>query len=291
MSDDWFTTADNTHLASLSAMSTEAQDALSLAYAATAHVLIPLEQTNIPADGIGANALAGSACLGLAHRHLRAALLLLHYGYYEGVPPLLRAAFEAAECGQYLSKNPEAADRWVRRPTSWPRKEVRRRLGKVTEQSEYVRGYALMSDRTHPTVKAAGGSVFLDGKHLRVRILRDSPESDPVYFLAVWLTATAVFTCFAMRNANPQGSMEPRWLEGVVYFANALNDCVGGVFDLDHLVEDWDQEQARWESIVDKLIPSDDLDRVLEDHPESWRRARRAAEGDGSAGANPSDGG
>lgn len=285
MDDDWFTAADNSHLASLSDMTAEAQDALSLAFAATAHVLVPLAKTNIPADGIGANALAGSACFGLAHRHLRAALMLLHYGYYESVPPLLRAAFESAECGQYLSKDPDAADRWVRRPTSWPRKEVRQRLGDLTQQPEYVRGYALMSDRTHPTVKAAVGSVFLDGEHLRVRILRDTPESEPVFFLAVWLAATAVFTCFAMRNASPEGALEPRWLEGVAYFANALNDRVGGVFDLDHLVEDWDREQARWQSIVNALVPNEDLDRLLDEHPQSWRRASRAA----GADADPSD--
>lgn len=277
MPQDWFTQADNAHLAALSGLTEDPGDALSLATATVAHVLVPLARRSVPTDALFSNAVGGTACFSLAHRHLRACLLLLHFGYYESVAPILRAAYEAAECGQYLSKDPEAADRWVTRKTSWPNREVRGRLGEVTKGSPYGRYYGLVSALTHPTAKAAMATTAIDDQHLRATILRAEPDEAQIRDTSLAVAATAIFTCFALINANPPDAMEPQWREGLRDLAQALVDLGGLNDDLSHLDEDYGAAQSRWDQIAEQMRPASELEEALDAHRHSWRRARRAA--------------
>lgn len=279
MSQDWFTQADNAHLAALPGLTEDAGDALSLATATVAYVLIPLSRSAIPSDALFSEAVGGTACFSLAHRHLRACLLLLHFGYYESVAPILRAAYEAAECGQYLSKDSEAADRWVKRTSSWPNKEVRGRLGEATKGSQYGRYYGLVSALTHPTAKAAMATITMDSQHFRPAILRAEPDEAQIKATAISVAATAIFTCFALINANPPDAMEPQWRQGVRDLAQALSDTPGVGADWSHLDEDYGAAQEQWDRIVEQIRPAADLEHTLDTHPHSWRRARRSAGG------------
>lgn len=277
MPEDWFTEADNAHLSALPGVATEAREALSLATATAAHLIVPLARNTVPSDALFANAVGGLACFSLAHRHIRGCLLLLHFGYYESVAPILRAAYEAAECGQYLSKDPAAADRWVERPSSWPNREVRGRLGEVTKRTEYGHFYGVVSALTHPTAKAAMAAVTIDSDHLRAQILRADPDSARVQATALHIAATAVFTCFALINAAGPDTLEPQWRRGVRDLAQALTDVADLGTDWSHLDEEYGAAQEQWNRIVEHLRPTADLEDALDSHPQSWRRARRSA--------------
>lgn len=237
------------------------------------HFAVPLDQTAIPADALFGNSVGGLACFAFAHRQMRAALLLLHFGFYEAVPPLLRLAFEAAECGQYLSKDPPAADRWFARPTSWPSKPVRSRLGDRTRHGTYGRHYGMLSELSHPTARAGMSSVELDEYALRPSGPRTRPDPERVQHLALVLASTAIFGCFAFINASPKASTEPAWRRRLKRMAGDLLRVAGADGDTDHLAEDWETAQTRWERVAHRMQDHGDLERALNEHPASWRRA------------------
>lgn len=269
--------ADNEHQESIDSLGDDARRALSIAFSSVAHVAHPLAMTNIPENALFANAAAALACFSLAHQHLRMCLLAVTFGYYESLGSNLRSAYEAAGCGQYLSREPDAAEKWIRRSSSWPRDEVRSRLGDVTRGSAYGRFYGVVSARAHPTAKASMGLVELEDGVATSRLARRAADEDELRGAALWIAGTAVFTCFAIRNANPAGATEPRWLEGVKQIAEDLSRMTGAGSDFSHLEQDWVQGQERWERIVDKLRPSHELDRAMDEEPSSWLRASREA--------------
>lgn len=277
MAHHWFTAADNAHLAALPGLGADAGNAVTLAGATVAQLLVPLGENAISTDALFSNAVGGVACFSLAHRHLRACLLLMHFGYYEGVPPILRAAYEAAECGQYLSKNPDAADRWVSRTTSWPNREVRGRLGETTRGLEYGRYYGVVSALTHPTAKAAMGTILIDSDHMYAEILRAEPDEVRIEVTALCIAATAIFTCFALINANSPDAMKPQWRQGVQELAQSLTDAADVDADWSHLDEDYGAEQEQWERIMKHMRRTADLSEALDTHPKSWRRARKSS--------------
>ena len=163
---------DNCHQESLDTLGEPARDALELAFTAVEHVTYPLAMTNIPDTGLFANAVGALACFSRAHQHLRACLLATTFGYYESVGPTLRAAYEAAECGQYLSRNPAAAEKWLKKGTSWPHKEVRHRLGDVSRGPEYGQYYGVVCGHTHPTASAAMSLVEVSEGAVQGRLAR-----------------------------------------------------------------------------------------------------------------------
>lgn len=268
---------EKNHLDELTNLPEAATDALSVAADAVEQLRAPLTQTAIPDDALFANAIAGAACFGLAHQHLRAALLLLRSGAYEAVPVLLRAAFEAAECGQYVSKDPGAAEKWIERPTSWPSKEVRSRLGDRTRHGPYGPHYGMLSTLSHPTARAGMSAVELDADALRVSDPRADPEPETVHGLAVFVASTAVFACFAFINANPEGATDPRWRRTLKRLTDRLVALAGSDWDTAHLEEDWDAAHAEWQRITRHIRSPDELDAALAEHPASWHRAMRAA--------------
>jgi hypothetical protein len=107
-----------------------------------------------------ANVLRGQACLHLAQRQLRAAVHLLLFGYYSEVRCLLRASYEAAGLGRRLAKEPDKAERWLRKMSWFPDREVRvwlREAGRVTDDqhAEFGRFYGRLSRWAHPTALSA----------------------------------------------------------------------------------------------------------------------------------------
>lgn len=172
------TEPENEHLTELGSLPRKAAEALALASETLTHFEVALDLTAIPSDALFANSVGGVACFAVAHRQMRAALLLLHFGAYEAVPPVLRLAFEAAECGQYLAKDPPAADRWFERPTSWPSKPVRSRLGDHTRQEPYGRHYGTLSELSHPTARAGMWAIRLEEDVLRPSAPRTSPDPE-----------------------------------------------------------------------------------------------------------------
>jgi hypothetical protein len=271
---DWFGAGDNAHQEALGSLPEESGRAMALARASIEHLWYPLAQNRIPEDALFANAVAGTACFGFAHRQLRGCLLLLHFGYYESVAPLLRSAYEAAACGQYLSRNPEAAQRWIDRG-SWPRVEVRGRLGDRTRGEMYRQYYRLVSDLSHPTRRAVMDSVQLTEGDLVPMLFREI-DPEKLRVTALVIASTAGFACFAFQNASPAGAMEPRWLRSLAQLAQATNDAAGTDYDYSHLERDWDAHQMHWEEIASRLRSNIELERALDEHPGSWRRAVRS---------------
>ena len=116
------------------------------------------------------------------------------------------------------------------------------------------------------------------------RLARDVAEEEELKAVATWIAATAVFTCFAIRNASPHEATEPRWLASVKQLAEELAR-IAGIADADfsHLEQDWEEAQRRWQQVIDKLRPSQELDRALQEEPASRLRAVREAEARGGS--------
>lgn len=127
----------------------------------------------------------------------------------------------------------------MQRPSSWPNKEVRGRLGETTRGSEYGHFYGVVSALTHPTAKAAMGTMLIDSDHLYAEILRAEPDEPQIKAAALYIAATAIFTCFALINANPPDALEPEWRQGVQELAQALTDTAHVDADWSHLDGDY----------------------------------------------------
>lgn len=117
--------------------------------------------------------------------------------------------------------------------------------------------------------------IELGKDHLSPRLFRHV-DAEQIRVGAIWLGSVAVFTCFALRNANPGGCMEPRWLQGLSALALEVSQQAGADDqDWTHLDQDWEASQERWRRITAQMRANEELERALDEHLASWRRASR----------------
>src|SRR5215467_11744278 len=94
------------------------------------------DAVNLFGDGLGLlprcpwhdvfpNDLSATACFGRAYRQLRAAVTLLMSGYYTEARVILRSTYECAAAARMLAKDPQRAEKWLRKERWFPDREVR----------------------------------------------------------------------------------------------------------------------------------------------------------------------
>jgi len=72
-----------------------------------------------------ANDFCAHACLTMACRQLQATQVLLLHSFYSEARILLRTVYESAGIARMLAKEPELADRWLRKRHWFPERQVR----------------------------------------------------------------------------------------------------------------------------------------------------------------------
>ncbi len=217
-----------------------------------------------------ANVLGGQACLHLAQRQLRAAVHLLLFGYYSEVRCLLRASYESAGLGRMLAKEPDKAERWLRKMSWFPDREVRawlKETGRVTgdQHADFGRFYGRLSKLGPPNslVRAAHGGNDRREHHLRPR---DAAQLGTCRTLLDELAATAIFCAFALRNAAvSEQALDPEWRRDLYA---AMEDLTGQVQP--HLQRDWDLERAQYDRLAERTRDVVELGDELRSNPRAW---------------------
>ncbi len=248
---------------------------------------------NLLGDGLGlvpraewsdvyANDLSAFACLIRSYRALRAASNLLLFGYYGEVRCILRGVYESAALSRMLAKEPELAEKWLRKEKWFPDREVRAWFGEATASSpeeaqetaeSYAKVYRQMSTWAHPTaisclplIKPDANDDTRPGLQLRTFFDHGAMES-----LIGEMTLTALFACFAFRNslANER-AIDPRWREALYDLAQQVSDT-----EMPHLARDWKEEQSYYEALKQKVQEVSSLREHLQNSPSSWDNLNR----------------
>lgn len=218
-----------------------------------------------------ANSLGAQACFQSAFRGLRACGYLLSLGFYGEVRGLLRSVYESASLGRMLAKEPETADRWLRKREWIPDARVKRwqqDMGGITEDEYklFSREYARLSAWAHPTATSTLWALEGDDEHIELPLDVDFQESI-VSNLCREITMAAFFSSFAFRNAAvDEAVLDPDWRKALYdsfrQFTNA---------DAPHLERDWVEEGTRFNRMKERLRATEDLESELQIDPRSYK--------------------
>lgn len=231
-------------------------------------------QTAFPPDTTFSNDLAGAACMMRAFRQLEAATVLLGYGFYAEIRNLLRSAYESAGLGRTLAKSPEMAEKWLRKGRWWPDSSVRKWLeeNRVVQDVQPFRNfYKEASAWAHPTATSCLPVLSSSDQAITVEV----PVFDPSLSrqVAREIAATAVFACFAFRNAVVnEAAISPEWRRDLYELAEVIFTR-----PLPHLQRDWDTEQERYDALMARIRDESEAEEVLRSHPLSWSNLNRPA--------------
>jgi hypothetical protein len=225
------------------------------------------------------NDFSAVACLARAHRQLRAALLLMMWGYSAEVRPILRFAYEACGLARMLAHEPARAEKWLRKMQWFPDREVRQWFaslsGNATGQtpaeilSTYRSGYNAMSARSHPTAIACMSSMRIEeiGPELQLESVFVEEEFRSC---AAEIAATALFACFTLRNAAvDERAIDPNWRRDLYDLARDVQ-----AKEMPHLERDWAEEQRRYAELQQRVQSAAHLRERLRDDPRSWTNLR-----------------
>jgi hypothetical protein len=220
------------------------------------------------------NDFAARACFVRALRQIRAASMLAMFGYYSEIGLVLRGAYESAGLGRVLAKDPQKAERWLKKGQWFPEAEVRAwlRAGGMNSESlnDYTVGYQQLSSWAHPTAASCLRLVEIapSGPSLRLRTYFDEE------YLRHWIreiTATAVFASFAVRNAAVSETViDPRWRQDLYELAETVFERT-----LPHLHRDWEVERELHARYRRRVLPVAGIDERLDADPRSWRNISR----------------
>jgi hypothetical protein len=223
------------------------------------------------------NDFSAAACFARCIRQLRAATLLTVFGYTSEVGTILRGAYESAALGRYLAHEPREAQRWLRSQTSmpgraaWiPDREVRDWFGAASR--DYAEFYRQLSAEAHPTSSSCLPLLTPDenGYTVRIESVFDAEAVDASLQKILLMT---LWACFALRNAAPrEEALPPPWRRALAGYAREVSPEA----DFSHIERDWNEEQARWEAMVEHVRSVDELATELETNPRSVQNVWRA---------------
>jgi hypothetical protein len=230
---------------------------------------------------VGPNDVSAMACLARAYRQLRGSVHLLMFGYYGEVKVLLRATYECAALARMLAKDPHRADKWIRKQTWFPDREVRAWWASVQGDSKseemlslYAQAYRVMSSWAHPTLMSCAPLVQPDDAEPQRPGLRlDTAFNEDAWASTIAeISGTALFSCFALRNsAVDEKAIDPAWRQRLYEIAKDISDK-----DMSHLERDWREEQEEYERLQDKINSVSEMDARLESDPLSWRNLNKS---------------
>jgi len=230
-------------------------------------------QTVFPNDSTFPNDMAGSACMARAAQQLEATTVLVSYGFHAEVRNLLRSVYESVGLGRTLAKardKREMADKWLKDGVYWPDKIVRRWLdeNQVVEPGaveDYRSMYREMCAWAHPMARSCMG-LFADRGDALELIPEPAFDLELCRQTIVEIAATAVFACFAFRNALAKEEViDPAWRRDLKDLAEELAGQ-----PLPHLERDWVAEHERYDAMIARLRTMDELDEMLRQHPRSF---------------------
>lgn len=272
MDQDWYAGGDDEHLAAATSAGTPSPAVLQVIRALNL-LAWGLESAPQPWSVTFPNDFAALVCFTRAFRQIRAASLLCHFGYYTEVGAVLRGVYEAAGLGRLLAKEPERAERWLRDGTWFPDREVRAWLIEFRSDqkaaSPYASFYKQLSQIAHPVAKSCLPLVDFEVAVPRMMLqTRFDQEAFDLHLREI--AATALFTCFAFRNASvDEERLPPNWRQELYELAEEVSGR-----DLPHLAREWDREDARFRALVERIRRANELDEALDAEPSSWRNVR-----------------
>jgi hypothetical protein len=225
------------------------------------------------------NDFAALACLARAFRQLRAAHMLMVGGYLAEVRVLLRAVYESSGLARMLAHDETRAEKWLRQQHWFPDREVREWFATSVPNStgsqpdeildRYKTGYRAMSDRSHPTAIACVSALRAEENGPVVQ-LETTFDEEEFRTCAAEIAATAMFACFALRNAAVDESvLPPQWRQDVYELAREI---IGS--DMPHLDRDWAEEQQKFDRLQNRIQSAKNLAENLRRDPRSWWNLR-----------------
>jgi len=233
------------------------------------------------------NDLGAFACFTRTFRDLRGATLLTLRGYHGQARALLRGAYEAAGLGRLLAKDPELAEKWLRKEHWIPDREVRAYIKTQTlpddDGSPYQEFYKLASAWAHPSARSTVPLVLEPDGSVHPKLMTRF-DPDAVETMLREIAAEAVFACFALQRALVDIEVLPAtWRQRL---AELATEVMG--HEMPHLNRDWDAEQRRFEAMQAHVLPADQLEDHLRTHPNSWDNVRSRMRHD-TADVEPDD--
>jgi hypothetical protein len=221
------------------------------------------------------NDFAATACLSRAFRQLRAAYMLMIWGYCAEAHVILRAVYESSGLARMLAKDATSAEKWLRKQRWFPDREVRGWFAASGSNSaggepseilaSYSKAYREMSARSHPTAVACASALHVDERG-------PAPQLETIFIEEEFRTcareigATAIFACFTLRNAAvDERVLPPQWRQDVYELAREIIRA-----DLPHLERDWAKEQAKYEQLQERVQSAANLTETLRRDPRSW---------------------
>jgi hypothetical protein len=192
---------------------------------------------------------------------------------------LLRAAYESAALSRMLGKDPSRAEKWIRKQHWFPDREVRAWFANAVPNSvstpeeilnTYGAAYRQTSTIAHPTAVACFSALHLDEEGVSPQLESIFSEDD-FRNCTIEVAATAIFTCFALRNAAvSEDAIDPEWRRRLYDLARQMNDS-----DMPHLERDWAAEQSKYENLQRKIQSDEGLFEHLRNDPRSWDNLQR----------------
>jgi hypothetical protein len=169
-----------------------------------------------------------------------------------------------------LAKEPKMAEQWLKEGKWFPDKRVRQWLADVRqdppEQLENWKNfYSEASAWAHPTAEScmAQLKVETDAFVLSPLVKFSSGECRGTVSL---LSSTAVFACFAFRNAVvDERAIDPNWRRDLYDLAREVSDD-----PMSHLDRDWQAEKEHFDAVMTKLRDRRHLKRELKMNPRAW---------------------
>lgn len=232
-----------------------------------------LDKAPRPTEDTFINDLAAAACFTRVYRQIRAATLMVVFGYYSEVPTVLRGAYEAGALGRYLAKEPQKAEKWLKKGSWIPDREVRKWFGDGDRM--YAAWYKFYSERAHPTAKSCIPLLDLaeDGSTYSISFTTQKNE-ESLKDCLLEIAWTSMWACFALqRAASRVDVLPPAWRREVDDFAIRLGalfeEHTGQPVDFSHLERDWAKEERRWNAFIEQLPDAAETDRALSEHPMS----------------------
>ncbi|MGW5096017.1 hypothetical protein ACWEQ1_15000 [Streptomyces nodosus] len=223
-----------------------------------------------PFDETFENDLAAAVALARCYRQLQAAWVVTTHGFHAEARNLLRSVYESAGLARVLAKEPKLADQWLREGKWFPDVRVRQWLSDVRrdppeEVEQYKNFYAEASAWAHPTAESCMGQISVEEDHflLNSAITFNKQACRETVSL---ISVTAVFACFAFRNAVvDEQAIDPAWRRDLYDLAREMSND-----PMPHLDRDWVAEQAHYDAVMANLRDRRYLKGQLRAHPRAY---------------------
>lgn len=224
-------------------------------------------------DEVQVNDFAAMACFARLYRQLRAATLLVAMGYYSEVATVLRGVYETGALGRYLAKQPDEAEKWLKKQEWIPDRKVRQWWG--DNDRMYATWYRFYSNRTHPTARACAPLLHIGEEQVTTKFSTVF-DNDAVEGCLLEVAWASLWACFSLQNAAARVDiLPPSWRREVAEFANDLGvvmEARTGVRpDFSHLERGWEKDEEIWAGFVQRLANASNVDKILDEHPRSVR--------------------